>query len=425
MAEIEVAKKLKPLFTEDYLFAFLHGGRGGAKSRGVGSYVVHEMRRRAGRRVLCGRETQNSIRDSVHLLLRDEIDRHGLGLAGNNEFQVTETEIRHRNGNFAIFRGLLRNLDSLKSIEGLNLVWIEEAQSMSAMSLEKLVPTVIRNPGARFIFTFNPENDSDPVWKMCQSKPPNSIEIEIGLDDNPWATREMFAQREHDYRVDPDRAAWIWGGKCLKNSDAQIFRRKWRVETFEPKPEWDGPYFGLDFGFSQDPCFAVEVYLGERKIWIRRERRQIGLEVDDYPRFIGDVPKIKERDVRCDCARPESISYLQKHGFPRAKAAKKWAGSVEDGIAWLKGHEAIVIHTDCPDMAEEARLYSFKVDKRTEEVLRDIIDKHNHGWDAVRYALEPMISAAISAKAVSFSDLEKPAANVESSWQVDPGWEIQ
>lgn len=391
MIEIEVAKKLKPLFTEDYLFAFLHGGRGGAKSRGVGSYIVHEMRRKAGRRVLCGRETQNSIRDSVHLLLRDEIDRHGLGLAGNNEFQVTETEIRHRNGNFAIFRGLLRNLDSLKSIEGLNLVWIEEAQSMSAMSLEKLVPTVIRNPGARFIFTFNPENDSDPIWKMCQSKPPNSIEIEIGLDDNPWATREMFAQRDHDYRVDPDRAAWIWGGKTLSRSDSQVFGGKWRMDAFEPGPDWSGPYYGFDFGFAQDPCFGVEVYVHDDSVYIRREISGHP-EIDLYPVFLQGLPGVSDYVLRCDCARPESIAWLQRHGFPRAIAAKKWPGSIEDGVSWIRGHESIIIHPSCKNLAEEARLYSYKVDARTGDVLPVIVDRYNHGWDAVRYALEPLIS---------------------------------
>jgi phage terminase large subunit len=400
MPNFTFTEAFEPLLPNDagvwphYTFVFLKGGRGGGKSRAAISYVTARMLE-GPMRWLCGREIQNSIRDSMHLSFRDEIDRHNIGKTGTGEFVVTDTEIRNRNGGLIIFRGLHSNLDSLKSIEGFSGFVIDEAQSVSQASLDKLIPTILRNAGAQCIFIFNPENEDDPVNVMMEARRgrADTLIIEVNLDDNPWATPEMFEERDLAYKMDPDRAAWIWGGKCLKNSDAQIFRRKWRVETFEPKPEWDGPYFGLDFGFSQDPCFAVEVYLGERKVWIRRERRQIGLEVDDYPRFIGDVPGIKDRDIRCDCSRPESISYLQKHGFPKAKPAKKWAGSVEDGIAWLKGHEAIVIHTDCPDMAEEARLYSFKVDRRTEEVLRDIVDKHNHGWDAVRYALEPMISA--------------------------------
>jgi phage terminase large subunit len=251
-------------------------------------------------------------------------------------------------------------------------------------------------------FLFNPENESDPVNRRMEMMRgnPNTLIIEMSLDDNPWATEEMFAERALSYQTDPDRAAWIWGGKFLKNSDAQVFAKKYRVESFEPKPEWDGPYFGMDFGFSQDPCFAVEVYLGEGNIWIRRQARSKDghpLDIDRYPELLNTLPSCVDRVLRCDCSRPESISYLTQHGYPRAVGVKKWAGSVEDGVSWIRSHNAIVIHPDCPDMAEEARLYSYKVDSRSGDITRDIVDKHNHGWDAVRYACEPMISIEDSA----------------------------
>lgn len=346
------------------------------------------------RRWLCGREIQLSIRDSVHLVLRDEIERQGLGNNGTGEFTVTDTEIRHRNGGLIIFRGLHSNLDSLKSIEGLDGFWIEEAQSVSQASLDYLIPTVIRNEGAECWFSFNPATERDPVWVEQEKRKgrPDTVVIEINLEDNPWASPAMFEERATAYRTDPDRAAWIWGGKFLRNSTAQVFASKWRVEAFEAGEDWDGPYFGQDFGFSQDPCTAVEVYIHERQLWIRRAIFKVGLDIDLYPAFLDRIPGTRLRPVRCDCSRPESISYLQQHGFPQAMGAKKWAGSVEDGIAWLRSHEAIVIHPDCPEMIEEAQMYSFKEDKRTGDVLPAIVDKWNHGWDAVRYACEPMIS---------------------------------
>ena len=129
--------------------------------------------------------------------------------------------------------GLHKNIDSLKSIEGLNLVWVEEAHSVSKESFDKLIPTVIRNKGAQFISAFNPENETDPVWVMMNSKPPNSVDCLMALDDNPWATDEIFAKRAHDYKVDPDMAAWVWGGQLRKNRRPRSWG-KISVYSFEP-----------------------------------------------------------------------------------------------------------------------------------------------------------------------------------------------
>ena len=95
--------------------------------------------------------------------------------------------------------------------------------------------------------------------------------------------------------------------------------------------------------------------------------------------------------MRADSARPESISYLKRHGLPRIQGVEKWPGSVEDGVEFIKTFDEIVIHTRCKLMQEEARLYSYKIDKRTQDILPKIEDDNNHRWDAVRYALAPLI----------------------------------
>lgn len=371
-------------------YAFLPGGRGGARSRSTGAYIIMRMRI-PGLRVLCAREIQISIRDSVHLLLRDEIERQGLGQNGTGEFTVTDNEIRHQNGNFIMFRGLHKNIDSLKSIEGLNLVWVEEAHSVSKESFDKLIPTVIRNKGAQFIFAFNPENETDPVWVMMNSKPPNSVTVWMALDDNPWATDEIFAKRAHDYKVDPDMAAWVWGGQLRKNSQAQILRGKISVYSFEPGPNWDGPYYGIDWGFSQDPTAAVRAWVYNGALYIEHEAYGVDVDIDMTPELLMLIPGIEKEISRADNARPETISYMKRHGFPRMQPCRKWPNSVEDGIAHLRGYTEIVVHPRCENFFLESRLYSYKVDDKTGEVKSAIVDKHNHLIDALRYALQPLI----------------------------------
>lgn len=370
--------------------AFIPGGRGGGRSRSVGSYIICRMRM-PGLRVLCAREIQLSIRDSVHLLLRDEIERQGLGQNGTGEFAVTDAEIRHQNGNFIIFRGLHKNIDSLKSIEGLNLVWVEEAQSVSKESLEKLIPTVIRNKGAQFIFSFNPENETDPVWVFMQSKPPKSITTWMSLDDNPWATDEMRAQRDHDYKTDPDNAAWVWGGQLRRNSDALVLKGKVSIQSFEPKESWDGPYYGIDWGFATDPTAANRAWVHNGSLWIDYEAHGNGIEVDELPELLCSIPGLEKHVSRADNSRPETISYVNRHGLPRVQPCRKWPGSVEDGVAHLRSYSEIVIHPRCEHTILETRLYSHKVDRLTGDVLPDIVDKHNHHMDALRYALQPII----------------------------------
>lgn len=375
---------------QNWLYAFIPGGRGGGRSRSVGAYIILRMRM-PGLRVLCAREIQFSIRDSVHLLLRDEIERQGLGQSGTGEFTVTDAEIRHQNGNFIMFRGLHKNIDSLKSIEGLNLVWIEEAQSVSKESIDKLIPTVIRNKGAQFIFSFNPENESDPVWIFMKSNPPRSIVLWMSLDDNPWATDDLRAQRAHDYATDPDNAAWIWGGQLRKNSGAVVLRGKVSIREFEAQPSWDGPYYGIDWGFATDPTAANRAWVHNGALWIDYEAHGVHSEIDELPELLMGIPGLDSHISRGDNSRPETISYLTRHGFPRIQPCRKWPGSIEDGIAHLRGYSEIVIHPRCEHTIIESRLYSHKVDRLTGDVLPDIVDKHNHHIDALRYALQPII----------------------------------
>ncbi len=197
--------------------------------------------------------------------------------------------------------------------------------------------------------------------------------------------------------TDPDAYQNIWEGSCRDSSDAQILKGKYRVEAFEvvrgETDEWDGPYFGADWGFSQDPTVLVKLWIRDQELYIEHEEYGIGVELDDIPEMFKRIPEADRYVIRADNSRPETISYVSRVGLLQIEAAEKWSGSVEDGVAYLRSFRSIIIHPRCKHTLEEARLYSYKKDRLSGDILPTIVDKHNHMMDAVRYALEPMIGS--------------------------------
>lgn len=401
MATVDLPAYTEGLF-RPWRYKVLYGGRGAARSWSVARALLLRGAQEP-IRVLCARELQKSIRDSVHRLLSDQIGLMGL------PYEVLQQEIRHKNGTLFIFEGLRHNITKIKSIEGVDVCWVEEAERVSEASWNVLIPT-IRKAGSEIWITFNPDLDTDPTYRrFVLNPPPGSWVLKVSCDDNPWLPDELKAERDYLYSVDPDAAAHVWGGNTRQATDAQILKDKWVVEEFEPEEGWDGPYHGSDFGFAQHPTTLVRVWINGRRLMIEREAYKIGLELDDTTaHWKRHVPGSQDHVVRADSARPESISYLRRHGYPRITGVSKWPGSVEDGIAHLRQYEQIVIHPRCKHAAAEARLYSYKVDERTGDVLPVVVDAHNHIWDAVRYALAPLIRVR---------EVEEPAAPVSfSSW---------
>jgi len=371
-----------------------YGGRGSAKSwsfaRGL---IVRTLERPT--RVLCARELQGSIRESVHRLLSDQIGQLEL----QPWFEIQQTVILGANNSEFIFEGVRSNPTKIKSMEGINIVWCEEAERFSAASWEILIPTV-RKAGSEILVTFNPDLETDPTYQRFVTSPPPGALVDFVIwKDNPWFPAELDAERQYLERVDPDAAAWIWGGQCRAASDAQIFRGKFVVEAFEPvthtsangeKP-WSGPYAGADWGFSQDPTVLIRCWISERTLYIEHEAYAVGVDIDKTSALFDRVPGARNMVIRADNARPETISYMQRHGYPRVSAVEKWTGSVEDGIAHIRQYERVVLHPRCTHTIEEFRLYSYKVDQLSGDVLPDVVDAHNHAIDALRYALQPMI----------------------------------
>lgn len=364
------------------------GGRASGKSHFFAEMLVEEHVRDKDLQSVCIREIQKSLKFSAKKLVETKIRDLGV----SHLFDITQTEIRRLGGQgIIIFQGMQdHTADSIKSLEGFDRAWVEEAQSLSHRSLELLIPT-IRQDGSELWFSWNPDQPTDAVEKLFSDNP-DAILVHVNYTDNPWCPEEMHKLAKWQMRTDFERYDHIWLGGYNTKSEAQIFAGKWRVDEFEPGHRWDGPYFGLDFGFANDPTAAVKCWIHDDRIWIEYEGGDVGLELDDTATYLKPrLPEIHTHTVRADNARPESISYLRRHGLPGIAGVEKGKGSVEDGIEHIRSYREVVIHERCKEMQTEARLYSYKIDKNSGDILPKIEDVNNHYWDAVRYALEPIM----------------------------------
>jgi len=369
-------------------YKILYGGRGGAKSYAVADTLLLQGAQEP-HRILCAREYQASIKDSVHRLLADRATDIGLGAF----YEAQRDKIIGANGTEFVFYGVQRNVNSIMSMKGITRLWVEEAQNVSEESWRKLLPT-IREDNSEVILTLNPYREDDPTsQRFIVNPPPGALVLNVNYRDNPFLPDVLEQERKLDLdRLDPATYDHVWNGAFLENSEAQVLHDKYRVAEFEPGADWNGPYHGLDWGFSVDPLAAVKCWIHDERLYIERESGGVGIELDfTASKLKRDIPGIENYQVLADNARPENIKYVGRHGLPRCVAAKKWPGSVADGIAYLRQFKEIIIHPRCAETAKEARLYSYKVDSKSGQVLPVLVDAHNHYIDAIRYALQPMI----------------------------------
>ncbi|MEQ5201626.1 PBSX family phage terminase large subunit [Providencia rettgeri] len=396
VARIEIPPKLIPAFEGNYRYRCSHGGRGSAKTRtfalmtAIRGYMA-AMNGQSGV-ILCAREYMNSLEESS----MEEVKQAIRSVPWLNDFyELGEKYIRTKCRSVSyVFAGLRHNLDSIKSKARILIAWVDEAESVSEIAWTKLAPTV-REAGSEIWVTWNPERDGSATDKRFRKNPPdNAVVVEMNYDDNPWFPSVLEDERLNDRaRLDEATYAWIWEGAYLENSDKQVLANKYVVQSF-PDDLWqkaDRLLFGADFGFAKDPNTLLRQFILNDCLYIEYEAYGVGVELDHMPEFYGKIPEARKWPIKADSARPETISYLKRQGF-NISAAKKWQGSVEDGITHLRGFKQIIIHPRCKETAKEARLYSYKTDRITGEVLPVILDANNHCWDAVRYGLDGYIT---------------------------------
>ena len=418
----------------------LLGGRGGAKSWTIAQKLVERAILRP-ERILCAREYQNSIRDSSKKLIEDIIVSAGFGSTGNGFFTFTDNEIRGRNGSVFIFVGLTGRDTAIKSYEGLTLAWIEEAASVSQLSIDALIPTV-RREGSEIWWSYNPRFPTDPVdclFRGSENPPPGSIVREVGFRDNPWFPEVLRRDMKYDERRDPDKYAHVWEGKYVQRNETKVFSKWW--STCFSTPRDAVVRFGADWGYSVDPTVLIRCFIGRwsgtpgksdvipdpngQCLFVDGEAYMVGCEIDDTPAlFAGSDPHVPPRwsnahahaglervlgsQITADSARPETITYMKRRGF-NIQAAIKGKGSVEDGISFLRSFD-IWVHPRCTHTIAELTHYSWKVDPLTGDILPQLADTNNHVIDALRYALEGVrragtgkIECASAGKRVSYA----------------------
>ena len=387
-----------------YRYKVFYGGRGAGKSWAVArALLILAMQSR--KRIICAREFQNSIRESVHALLDEQIRTLSLG----EFFRVQERIIQGPHGSEFVFMGLKANIHSAKSFEGADILWIEEGQTTSKESLDIIIPT-IRKEHSEIWITMNIETEEDPVKTLLIDNPPPGAYVrKTNFDENRHMSSTLEAVRQDALRKieiaksEKERAQaqadydHVWLGFPKRLTDAMVLKR-WEIREFSipANVRW---YYGADWGFASDPTALVRCFIDGRNLCISDEAYGYKVELDELPRLFDTVPDSRKWPIIADSSRPETISHMNRQKF-RVFPSEKWPGSIEDGIAHLNGYERILIHPRCVNAADEARKYSYKVDRMTGAVLPVLVEKYDHIWDAVRYSLGSEIKRRSAAVAI-------------------------
>lgn len=360
------------------------GGRGSGKSHERAEALMEEHILNPNQASVCIREIQRTLAQSMKRLIEQKIERHNL----HSYFDIQDRQIKSNKGSgLIIFEGMQNhNADSIKSLEGFDRALIEEAHTLSQRSLDLLRPT-IRKPESEIWAVWNPDQPTDPIDALLcgETPPPSSVVLHVNFNDNPWFPDVLREEMEYDKARDPEKYRHVWEGEYATNSEARVFKN-WVVEEFEA-PADAIHRFGADWGFATDPTCLVRCHIIGRKLYVDFEAYMVGCDIIDTPTLFLSVPDAERWPIVADSARPETVSHMRKNGFPKIMAAVKGARSVEDGIEWLQSYD-IIVHPRCVHLIDELRMYSYKRDPLTEQVMPVLEDKHNHVIDALRYACE-------------------------------------
>lgn len=388
--------KLRPLF-QKARYKVIYGGRGAAKSHSVATYLLGRAARKP-QRILCCREFQSSIRESVHRLLSDKISDYRLG----DRFEVLDKSIRGLNGSEFIFEGLRHNVSRIRSLEGIDIAWVEEAQVVSNSSWDILIPT-IRKPESEIIITFNPELETDATYQRFVLQPPaGAIVIRTNYHDNPWFPDVLRDEMLDLKQRDPDAYQHVWLGMCRQTLDGAIYARELREAQAQ----------GRIGSVPCDPSKPVSVYfdLGwadNTSIWfvqhIAGEIRLVDFHQDAQRPFSHYLQVLQQRgyvyqtmwlphDAQAkSLGTGRSIEELARNAGWRVRIVPKL--SVADGINAVRTMFGLMFFDQarCADGIQALRHYRYEVDADTGSFSRQPLhDSASHAADGLRYVAVAM-----------------------------------
>jgi len=379
---MEIPKEFKRLFDGDWREAAVHGGRYSLKSHTVARILLIRARQKK-TRVACFREMQNSIADSSHQLLKDLIAQYDL-----NEFKVTDKGIYNEiNGSDFLFKGLHRNEQSVKSTEGIDIAWVEEAQAVTTSSIEILTPT-IRKPGSQIIYTYNRLEEEDPVHRrLVIEGRPNTLVLNINYDvalKYNFMPDEIRLEMEDDKKRRPDLYKHKWMGEPLALLESRIYKG-WEIIDDVPH-EARLERYGLDFGWSPDPVAVVAIYyynggyiLDEVLYQNETPNREVASTLKNLPKAL----------TIADSADPKSIAEMQSYGC-NVQPCKKGADSVRHGILSVQDQKISMTRRSV-NLIKEYRNYLWKVDKEGKIMPGHPEDGNDHCLDASRYGINSLL----------------------------------
>lgn len=399
----EIPSKLIPFMSSRRMYQVLHGGRSSAKTRTALAKLLIRAVEKPNQTILCTREFQSSIATSTYAELKQIIYEKEL----THIFHIKHDRIECNNGTQFIFKGLARDIMQIKSIPNIDICLVEEAETIKRELWEVLNPT-LRKDGCELIILFNPREKQSSTYQMWleENIPQEDIlRIEINYDENPYNSslilKKIAHMKEHDYQ----RYEHIYLGKVLDISEDVIFKGRFKILDMQIEKREKGffyqgkqisPLYGLDFGFSIDPAaFVCLFFLDENTIYIHKEFYKTGILPNNYRAIIKK--EFGEEGYNAywwaDSARPDTIAQLKFDGL-KIDGAPKGKGSIESGLEYLLSKN-IIIHPSCQNSIFEAYNYKYKKDKNSGIVTTEIIDSHNHIWDAIRYCLSRQIAASL------------------------------
>ncbi len=381
MQEITIPTEYKRLFDRDWREAAVHGGRFSLKSHTVARLLLIRARMEK-TRVACFREFQNSIGESSHQLLKDLINQYEL-----TDFEVTDKAIINKiNGSDFLFKGLHHNEQNVKSTEGIDIAWVEEAQTVSNTSIEVLTPTV-RKEGSQIIYTYNRLTEDDPVhYRLVVEGRPNTLVLNVNYDvalKYGYMPDVIRREMEDDKLKRPSLYRHKWLGE--PNSLERKVYKNWQVieeVPYEARLE----RFGVDFGYTNDPTSIIALYYYNGGYIVDEIIYRKGLS----NKQIADIILQTGLDpiVIADSAEPKSIDEIHSYGV-NILPAVKGPGSVFTGIQFVKDQQISVTKRSDATIKEN-RGYLFEVDKNG-KITNEPEGVNDHSMSAVRYALTSML----------------------------------
>lgn len=377
---IDIPIEYKRLFDKDWREAAIYGGRYSLKSHTVARYLLLRARMEK-TRIGCFREFQNSISESSHQLLADLIKQYKL-----NDFKVTDKSIINEiTGSDFIFKGLWNNEQSIKSIEGIDIAWVEEAQTITEESIEVLTPT-IRKPGSQIIYTYNRLLEDDPVHKrLVLEGRPNTLVINVNYDiaDKYGMLPDVIRNEIEDDKIKrPLLYKHKWLGEP-SNTERKIYRDWATIDEIPHEARL--VRYGLDFGYSNDPTAIVAVYYCNGGYIFDEITYLKGLLNSQ----IADILKNQEMAITvADSAEPKSIDEIALYGVSIIPTIKG-KDSVNQGIQYVQG-QRISVTKRSKNIIDEYKKYLWKLDK--DGRITNIPDGgYDHTLDAIRYAMQSIV----------------------------------